>query len=222
MTRFSRTDLRPAGDRKDDRRIIVKPIFCHPDAWTGGFFKLAIELGARSDDRLREAMCKVWAHPSLHGCCLKHDEEPEAQESIDPIDVDLRQPAHGIAEIPRIGRTCCLTTVIRLENGPDWLTLGVPMGSLSRVVPVGAYPFEGGTDLSWRRLMYHWLRYLAESVFESMSFQLGLIGHEVTGDACAEELRRAGIPDERWFGHLWRVGERIERHAPTERAPFSF
>ena len=96
------------------------------------------------------------------------------------------------------------------------------MGSLSRVVPTGAYPFEDGADLSWRLLMYDWLRQLAKAVFESVPFHLGLIEHEVSGAAYAEEVRRNGVPEKRWFGYLWPGNEGLGWYPPTEGAPFSF
>jgi hypothetical protein len=202
-------------------RTKMKLLFCHPGAWSGGFFELALELGSRSDERLRAALCQVWAHPSLNGCYRQRNAEPEAQARVGPTALDLQQHAHGIADIPRIGRTCCLTIVIREKGGPDWLTLGVPMESLSQAVPTGAYPFEDGTDLSWRLPMYAWLRQVAESVFDSVPFQLGLIDCEVSGDTYAEDVRRDGVPTKRWFGYLWPANERLQWYAPTEGAPSS-
>jgi hypothetical protein len=141
---------------------------------------------------------------------------------VAPSVLDLQQHAHGIASIPRIGRTCCLTIPIREEEGPDWLTLGVPMGSLSRVASVGAYPFKDEVDPSWRLLMHSWLREVAQSVFEAVPFQLGLIEHEVSGDAYSDTIRREGIPNKRWFGYLWPIEGRLQWYAPTEGAPFTF
>jgi hypothetical protein len=117
----------------------MRALFNHSDAWKGGYFELALELGPRSDERLRKALRKVWAHPTLSGCFQRRDAEPEVQKKVNPSLLDLQQHAHGIANIPRIGRACCVTIPIREQEGPDWLTLGVPMGSLSRVASVGAY-----------------------------------------------------------------------------------
>lgn len=200
----------------------MTPQFSNSDAWSGGYFELALELGPRSDERLRTALCEVWRHPSLSGLYLKCDLEPEDQERVAPEALDFNQPAYGLADIPGIGRTCCLSIVIREENGPDWLALGVPMGSLSEVAPVGAYPFSDGSDLSWRLLMYDWLRQVAEAVFKSAPFRLGLIEHEVCCDAYAEDVRRDGLPEKRWFGYLLPENEGLLWYPPTEGAHFSF
>lgn len=197
-------------------------LFTIPDAWSGGFFELALELGPRSDERLRNALCELWRHPSLAGCYLERDLEPEDQATVDPRTLDFYEQALGVADIPGVGKTCCLSFVVREDDGPDWLTLAVPMGSLSEVVFTGAYPFEDGTDLSWRLLMYDWLRQVAAAVFEAVPFQLGLIEHEASGEFHAEDLRRNGIPDERWVGYLWPGNKGLEWYPPTEGAPFSF
>lgn len=200
----------------------MKSLFSHDHAWSGGFFELAVELGARSDDRLRSALCKVWEHPTLSGCYRQSDREPELQVRIDPGSLDVEETVYGVANIPGIGTTCCLTTVLRVEDRSDWLMLGVPMGSLSLVADVGAYPFADSTDLSWRLLMQAWLRQVADSIFETVPFQLGLIDHDVLGEIHAEDVRRGGIPHERWFGYLWPANGRLQWFAPTEGAPLSF
>ena len=199
----------------------MKPLFCHPDAWSGGYFELALELGPRSDERVRAALSVVWAHPTLAGCFEISDSEPEDQERIAPGDIAIEQNAYGVADIPGVGRTCCLSIVFRESDGSDWLTLGVPMGSLAHVAPTGAYPFEDDTDLSWRSAMYAWLRQIAETVSVHVPFQLGLIEHEVSGDTCADDVRREGIPSKRWFGYLWPENGQLEWFGPTEGAPHS-
>ena len=54
-------------------------MFTHEDTWKGGSYELAIELGERDDDRLGAALKALWQHPSLEGCYLQMEAEPEDQ-----------------------------------------------------------------------------------------------------------------------------------------------
>jgi hypothetical protein len=39
---------------------MAERLFTADDAWSGGFYELALELGPRSDDRLRAALVALW------------------------------------------------------------------------------------------------------------------------------------------------------------------
>jgi hypothetical protein len=196
-------------------------LFTPDDRWTGGYFELGIELGPRSDRQLRAALDRVWSHSTLTGCYLQRDLEPRDQTRYRPDAVGLGQKAYGTSRIPGAGTTCCRVLTIRLDDDSDWVVLGVPMGALSRILPVGTYPFEDGGDLSWRPLLYSWLREVAEYVYESVPFELGLTEHDVSAETCAAEIRRDGIPSTRWFGYLWPDGDALQWYKPTEGAPFT-
>ena len=53
----------------------MQPLFTPDGAWFGGFYELALEVGARSDDRLRAALAAVWSHPDLDGCYIDRGRE---------------------------------------------------------------------------------------------------------------------------------------------------
>lgn len=176
------------------------------ERWRGGYFELALELGTPNDLRLSEAESCLWAHPSF---------EQDGARSF------------GVAAIPDIGTTCC--KVITMHALPtntvpeceytDWLVLCIPMGGLGRVVDVGAYPFQDGSDhVSWTTALQNWFVAIAESIFEAVPFEIGLIGFDIAGDVCA------AIPTtERWMGYLWPEKGTLCWYPPTEaEAPCSF
>jgi hypothetical protein len=183
----------------------MKPVFTAADAWKGGYYELAIELGNRSDERLRAAVVALWSSTHLDGCFSRWDVEPSEQLRIQPQSTDLHQTLLGIATLP-----------VRQEDGVDWLDFCLPMGSMSEVYPVGMYPFEDGTDSRvWREPVDAWLLTLAERVFDVAPFQLAFLGGEVSGSSGAEEIGHDGIPEERWIGYLWRVGEGLRWYPPN-------
>jgi hypothetical protein len=59
-------------------------LFTADEAWNGGFYELALEVGARSDDRLRAALKALWSHPDLDGCYLDRGREPSDQPREQP------------------------------------------------------------------------------------------------------------------------------------------
>lgn len=184
----------------------MRPLFLRPDAWTGGFLELAIQLGARSDARLLAALESLWGHPDVEGCYETRDIEPERQTPLSP---DLRsngQHLYGIASMPNGSRVPCGTCVIReTDGGPDWLDFYLPMGSLGLAYPVGAYPFIQ-EDLGvgpWLAEVEDWLAAIGTRTFLAVDFQLAIIGHEVLGTVDAVSLQAQGVPAERHVSYLW-------------------
>ena len=109
----------------------------------------------------------------------------------------------------------------RRDGGADWIYFGLPMGSLGNVLPVGAFPFEGDGDLSWRASIDGWLRRLAEHTFNAVAFRLGLVGWTDGMDGGAAELLRGGIPQERWCGFLVPEEDSLQWYPPTRGAPMT-
>ena len=60
-----------------------RPLF-DEDGWLGGFYELAMELGRRSDERLRAAGEALWSHPALEGLYGERDVPPDRQQPPDP------------------------------------------------------------------------------------------------------------------------------------------
>jgi len=206
---------------------MLSELFTAADTWDGGFYELAIELGPRSDERLRTALETIWQYDGLNGCYEDSQVEPSDQPRLMPS-LETRQL--GVATLPNGRQSACGTLAVReddftgRDDGTDWIVLFLPMGSLDSVYNVGAYPFEDGKNSrTWREPLHDWLTQIAISVFSAVPFSLALIGHEVSGMTYAEEIHNTGMPAERWVGYLWREGERLVWYPPTKYEPdFAF
>jgi hypothetical protein len=179
--------------------------FAKDETWFGGFYELAIELGDRNDDRLLRALAAVWAYPSLSGCFLENDVEPEDQERV-AVSGKLLNRTHlyGIATLPGDTTSPCGTFVIREDDGPDWLGLYLPMGALETIYPVGGFPLRTPPHESpaWRDELDGCLRDVGTTVYASAPYRLALIGHEVSGELYAADIARNGVPSVRWAAIL--------------------
>jgi hypothetical protein len=203
--------------------------FTYPDTWTGGFYELALEIGPRGDDKkLWLALQTLWLHPDLTGVFLEREHEPESQPQLSPTldHVQHHHSLYGIVRLPNHHQVACATFFVREEAGSDWLVFYLPMGALSQGYPVGSFPFGAAGDSqpsSWRQELDAWLAQLATFVFAQVKFELGLIGHEVSGEASATELRQHGLPEQRWFGYLVPEEKAVTFYPPTiYHPPFTF
>jgi hypothetical protein len=200
----------------------MEKLFTLHDAWSGGHFELALDLGEQSDQSLRRVLVALWKRPTLEGCYLQRKIEPAQQERFDPAnpEVLLEDALHGIAHLPNGRRAACASFVIQFEEGPNWLVLALPMGTLGYIYPVGAYPFNDGSSLEWRDEVNEWLREIGETIFGTITFRFGVIGYEVMGEPCVEEVASTrNVPQERWEGYLIPEGEALKWYPPTEGAP---
>jgi len=151
-------------------------LFTSRDAWRGGFYELALELGARSDERLAAALCAVWAHPDLEGPYAHRDREPSEQALVAPALLEEGPHLRGVARLPNGSRVACGTCVIReLDDGPDWLDFYIPMGSLGTAYAVGG--FRLGPDTNWpgpgRSEVEEWLATIGSVDCAALQFQTG-------------------------------------------------
>lgn len=197
-------------------------LFTHPGAWTGSYYELAVDLGPVDDARLERALVALWSHSDLAGCCLNRDREPSEQASVSPGSVEPQSPLYGVVTLGTLGQVACATFVVREEGGSDWVYFAMPMGSLATVLPVGTFPFDDGSDLAWRSVVDDWLCRLAEHLFTTVRFRVGLVGSVDGLDGATDELLDRGAPKERWAGYLMPSGEALRWYPPTEGAPFGF
>ena len=194
---------------------LIRKVFTPSDIWYGGYYELALELGGRSDERLQVALRRVWSFPSLEGCYLDTELEPSEQHRVE-VPSALEEPGQlrGTALLPSGDRVACGTFIVREEDGPDWLGFYVPMGALSitSAYDVGGYPFdvERRSHKEWQQELDSWLAVLGAYVFRTVPYRLGLIGHEVSGDAYADDIEKQGIPDDRYIGYLWPQGKDVQ------------
>ncbi|MDC3379101.1 hypothetical protein OAX78_02335 [Planctomycetota bacterium] len=182
------------------------PLFTQDDAWTGGFYELAIEVGPRSDARLERLLHAVWNEPTLEGCYLDREREPDDQKKVAASLDRMAEQGHlrGIATLPNTMRVPCGTVAIREEDGSDWLDFYLPLGALSSLDSrVGGFPFEEGSDSrAWREPIDCWLAEVARRAFELVPFTLGLIGFEVSGRCYGKDVNESGVPDPREISYL--------------------
>ena len=177
--------------------------------WSGGFYQLAIELGPRDDARLDAAIHALWDFPALAGCWNRRDVEPEPQErycaSLAAFEAERR--LLGVLTLPEDNaRVACDCFIVREEQSEiDWISLCIPMGGLSTVREVGAFPFGGVgvSSRSWHEPLDQLLVQIGEWIFERAPFRLALTGHEVGGDCYAEQVAARGLPRDRWIGYLY-------------------
>jgi hypothetical protein len=193
-------------------------LFTADEAWFGGFYELALEVGPSSDDRLRAALEALWSHPDLDGCYLELGREPADQPKVPPDCLASGSHLLGVARLPNGSRATCGSSLIREANdGPDWLDFYLPLGSLGTVYPAGGFPFGTEADWPgpWRSEVEDWLAGVGLWVARSASFRLGLIGFEVSAHAYATDITRQGIPAERSIGYLWPSGGSVAYHRRT-------
>jgi hypothetical protein len=195
-------------------------LFTGDDAWFGGFYELALEVGPRSNERLRAVLSSLWAHPDLDGCYEDRSREPADQPRVPPVSLESGSHLLGLARLPNGSRVTCGTCLIReVNDGPDWLDFYLPMGSLGPAYPAGGFPFGSEADWPglWRFEVEDWLAGVGLWVARSTAYRLGLIGFEVSGQAYAADIAAQGIPAERFVGYLWPSGGSVVYHRRTHR-----
>jgi hypothetical protein len=193
--------------------------FTERGAWFGGYYELAIELGPRSDERLLSGLAAVWSRPDLEGVYLDRDLEP-AQQRRHAVTSRSIQADHllGLARLPNDVVVACGTCVIREDDGPDWLDLYLPMGSLATAYQVSGSPFDPeaiGPD-EGRGILDTWLAAIGAAVYNHVSYRLALVGFEASGMAYADDVIRNGIPPRRGWGYLWPTGDGVTFYPRTE------
>lgn len=88
-----------------------------------------------------------------------------------------------------------IVLVVLEEDGDDWLDIGIPMGALGHLVgdeARGFYTVWNEVDappVPVVREVEDWFADLAGHVFAAVSFELGLIGWEVSGTQDSERLQ---------------------------------
>jgi len=152
--------------------------------WTGGYYELAIRVGARDDVRLEMTLESVWRNAKIEGCfarvAFRHYPAPLSLPS-------LERHGHltGVVELPGGVRVVCGVVAVREERGADWLDFYLPLGALSTADSrVGGFPFgeDGGRrSRGWREPIEDWLGWIGEDVFADVPFDYALSGFEASG-----------------------------------------
>jgi hypothetical protein len=161
------------------------------DAWTGGYYELAMQLGERDDVRLQAALAVLARAAGIAGPW--HVQwQPDRVRQVSWTVADLEAGAlRGQLQLPYGEPMICAVFGVREDDGDDWLDLSIPLEALGRSDGrIGGFPFEpeGSDSLTWRRPIDDWFARLAGEVRQETAFRLAVIGFEVSGEVRAEEL----------------------------------
>ncbi|WP_017627539.1 hypothetical protein [Nocardiopsis chromatogenes] len=174
--------------------------------WTGGFYEVAFEVGG-GERSLRRVLSALWPAAGVEGCFGSRDHDPGDRDEVPLTLSSLEEYGHlrGVLELPSGHRVVCGCFAVRLDDGPDRLSLYLPLGALCATDPrIGAFPFgPDGTrsSLEWRLPLDAWLASVARAVLAEAPFGLALIGFEPDAPPRAPSLN-GSPPEERWNGVL--------------------
>lgn len=165
---------------------------CDRDAWTGGFYELAMHLGERDDVRLQAAVGVLARAAGITGPWhIQWQPDRVRRVSWNIADLAAGQ-LRGQVQLPGRQQVICAMTAVREDHGDDWLDLSIPLEALGRDdARIGGYPFgpDGGdASLRWRRPIDDWLARVAGEVRQETGFRHAVIGFEVSGSTRAETL----------------------------------
>ncbi|WP_157463580.1 hypothetical protein [Deinococcus pimensis] len=157
-------------------------VFTVPDARSGGYFELALELGPPNDARLRTAFEVLWSHPDVESVYVEQEREPDVQPWLRAHYVDpLAQSARGLVRFADLVVVPCAVRVVREEGGADRLNFPFPAAALGRAFPEAGNAFwdpeeaRSTHDVQVQRVEA-WLAGFGQRVFARVPFRLGLIG----------------------------------------------
>lgn len=194
--------------------------FTDTENWTGGFYELSMEIGDRDDERLQRAVTALWRAAGVTGCYGGTDREPADQVEVPVSVASLEEFGHlrGIAHPPPGRAVVCGCLASRFDDGPDWLTLYLPLGAFARVERrVGGFPFGpagGPGSRTWRAPLDTWLAGVANEIYRHVDFRLGLVGFEVDHITAAD--LDGVVPEQRWQGYLLAADGQL-RYTPANQ-----
>jgi len=191
------------------------------DTWRGGFYELEVVPRTDSPEDVCSLLSALWSFPLLDGCYLRNDRDPSNQVRCKPCGNGPEGHLYGFAELPGKGRVVCGSYAMAYagEAGSPpahWVSFYLPLGALSQIYDVGAYPFGPTSGVpEWRIPIDEFLRSLAGWTFQRAEFDFGVIGFEIGGEITPEKIRKHGIPDERPDGVLWNEGGELKWFGPN-------
>jgi len=169
------------------------------EAWSGGHYELSILLGERDHDRASSAVRVLWSYPLIDGPYASKQDLSETQHRVDPTEA-LERGLYGLASLTPEIRVPCGSTLIRFDDGPDWIQLYLPLGSISAFFRTGGFPFDKDHQRQkWEEDLDSWLVGVAKHVFAQIRFELALVGFEVETARFSKAKIRASPLSERQF-----------------------
>ncbi|MGW6416029.1 hypothetical protein [Streptomyces sp. NPDC055055] len=173
--------------------------------WSNGSYELAIEVGSSDDARIQAVLSALWSAADVRGCFGRSDREPEEQDPV-PCTVESLTEfghLHGQVRLPTGHLVVCGGVAIRGgDDSSDWLDFYVPVGALDQAGLV----YWDGRPFFRSAVLDEWLATIGTETFRSASFDLGVIGFEVSG--CTDASTLAGkLPQTRDIGYLLPQGD---------------
>ena len=140
------------------------PLLRDRDAWTGGYYGLAMQLGPRDDAHLQAAVGVLARAAGIawpwHVQWQPDRVRPASWRIADLTAAQLR----GQVQLPDGRQVICAVVAVREDLGDDWLDLCMPLEALGRQdARIGGFPFEpdDSTSLVWRQPIDNWFARLA-------------------------------------------------------------
>lgn len=196
---------------------MAEPIFTLPDAWLGGFYTLAINLGERSDEHSWDALNALPSYPLLKGWYKDRSREPHEQPRVVQSEA-IEDQYLGVLTLPNGNRLACGCFVFHSKHEPDWLEFFLPLGSIGRLYAIGSFPFGGSAGYTdWRKEIDLALVDVATHLYQHIPFRAGLIDFEPDVNDL-DELYWSSVaelpPEKPRYGLLWSGAAGLEWHPP--------
>jgi hypothetical protein len=150
---------------------------------SGGFYDLQLELGPRSDTRVKEVMRFLWDLPGFRGPYEFRDRPPSEQLVWNNPGYTVGVNYSGLTTIPHRNSAACVALCYRVDSGDkccDVFEFSLSMEALEGVYDVGSYPFGDTSDSQkWRPELDSWYLSIAHQIHRHMSVLSGSIGFEL-------------------------------------------
>jgi hypothetical protein len=200
--------------------------FADREQWYGSFYELGMAYPPHADEQiLMPALQMLWQHPLLTGPFVGpySAPAPALQATGLPTGLGGLSTQYGLLGVPqRRAIGCHVTVVMRPHSAPldetasdrtAWLILAIPTGMLELAYRV-QYPIVGATN-PWIPEFERHLVGIAETVYQSVPFDLAVIGEEATALADTEHELTA----ERLAQGGYLVSPRLAARLRSQRMP---
>ena len=163
---------------------------------------------------MERALKRLWSHPTLSGCYLVNDVEPNEQKKLSINDIKLsRRSIYGIAKLPNGKQVACATHPVIYDFECSFFNFSIPFGSLCEKYKIGKYPFHDDLPLDWQKPIDDWLYDLSEYTFKKVKFHFGAIGFIDCENL--DEIADSDIPEKRYYALLKKNNRRLKVYHPT-------
>ncbi|WML56095.1 hypothetical protein [Neobacillus sp. PS2-9] len=153
----------------------------NPNNWIGGFYELSIEFHPVGDnERLNQALMAIQSFKLFKGIWRERQDFQAGSISL-PINIDNDSVIQFYGTlIMNDGNTLpCLISIIRIKGESDWLDVSIPQASFEKFYP---YKYPLTKELNpWLVRVDEIFIGLAETIFNHSSFELAMIGEEISG-----------------------------------------